>query len=958
MVLRTPRDVATRPLDSVERPIPEPAAGEVLVRVEACGVCRTDLHVVEGELAPQRPEIVPGHQIVGHVERCGAGVTAFAPGDRVGVAWLARACGVCRFCTRGDENLCVAPRFTGWHVDGGYAEWVCAAADFVYALDARLAARDVAPLLCAGIIGYRAFVRSRVAPGGRLGLWGFGASAHIVIQLARHHGCEVFAFSRAPAHADFARALGAAWAGGSADVPPAKLDAAIVFAPAGELVPIALERLERRHAGARRHPHERRAAARLRAPSLPGAHRDERDGEHARRRPRAPRARGGDPDPHRDDRLSARARERRARGPEGRSHPRRRGARGRRGSLTGASSSRGRAPGRLRAMSSLHRFAALSFAALLAAGSASAVAPGSIPVGPNSVGPCSGAAITPTIVLQGQFPVALMGSYVMVPFEVPPGTTQVRVKYCWEPPDGAGKPAHTVDLGVWQARDGDAPWGEPQFRGWGGSSHPDVAISAQGFSTEEEYLADPKGYVPGRTTRGFLPGPIPSGTWAVELGVAAVVSQAEGDEDGLTDWRVEIELSSDPAFAADPYVPAPYDSTPASADPGWYAGDLHVHGEHSALGNATMTDVFAYAFTPIASGGAGLDFISLTDYVTSSAWGEVGRYQPQYPGKLIIRGTEVITYHGHCMNHASVHYVDHRTGPVYELANDGTLALLRATHPPAEIFAEVLANGGFTQVNHPTHCPSDSAYCRRTCRGCPWDYSAADTDYERVDGIEVQSGSLFMYTLWSATALQFWQNALDSGAGVAAIGVSDSHTAGVVSDGQASPIGSATTVVYAPELSEAGIEAGVRAAHTYVKVLGNAGPDLRLEVAGDSGGSGIMGDAIPDLGADLTATVLNLDVAESTHTLSLVRDNVELESVDVDPPGIEHVFRAGTPGHYRVQLRRPDGTIVALTSAVTVPEPAPLAGGALALVALAARRRQAGGKVRTWKKPNSIVWRT
>ena len=612
-------------------------------------------------------------------------------------------------------------------------------------------------------------------------------------------------------------------------------------------------------------------------------------------------------------------------------------------------------------MSSLRRVVALSFAVLLAAGPAVADdAPTSIPVGPNSVGACGGATITPTVVIQGQFPVPLMGSYVMVPFEVPPGTTQVRVKYCWEPPDGPGQPSHTVDLGIWQARDGDAPWGEAQFRGWGGSSHPDVAITPQGFSTEAEYLdPDTRSYVPGRTTRGFLPGPIPAGTWAVELGVGAVVSKEEGDEDGLTDWRVEVELSSDPAFASDPYVPAPYDATPANAEPGWYAGDLHVHGEHSALGNATMTDVFAYAFTPIEQGGAGLDFLSLTDYVTSSAWGEIGRYQPLYPGKLVIRGTEVITYHGHCMNHASVHYVDHRTGPVYQLANDGTLTLLRAAHPPAEIFAEVQANGGFTQVNHPTHCPSNSAYCRRTCRGCPWDYSATDTDYDRVDGIEVQSGSLFMYTLWSATALQFWENALESGAGVAAIGVSDSHTAGDThGDAQASPIGDATTVVYAPELSEAGIEAGVRAGHTYVKVLGNDGPDLRLEAAGDAGGTGIMGDAIPDAAANLTATVLNLGPTESTHALWLVRDNVEIESVDVDPPGLEHVFRAGTPGHYRVQLRRPDGTIVALTSAVTVPEPAPAAGAAPALVALAALRRQACGSVRTWKKPKSNVWRT
>jgi propanol-preferring alcohol dehydrogenase len=228
-----------------DRSPPEPADDELRIRVEACGVCRTDLHVVEGELAPQRDCVVPGHQVVGHVERIGARVTGWRVGDRAGVAWLHRACGRCRFCARGDENLCLAPRFTGWHVDGGFAEFAIAPADFVHPIDAARPARELAPLLCAGVIGHRAFVRSRVRRGGRLGLWGFGASAHIVIQLARHAGCEVFVFSRAAGHADLGRELGAAWVGASADAPPAPLDAAIVFAPAGELVPIALERLDR-----------------------------------------------------------------------------------------------------------------------------------------------------------------------------------------------------------------------------------------------------------------------------------------------------------------------------------------------------------------------------------------------------------------------------------------------------------------------------------------------------------------------------------------------------------------------------------------------------------------------------------------------------------------------------------------------------------------------------------------
>lgn len=251
MRLSRPAPIATRPLALVERPVPEPGPDELLVRVEACGVCRTDLHVVEGDLAPRHPEVTPGHQVVGRVERLGPGVAAPAVGARVGIPWLQRACGACRFCARGDENLCTAPCFTGWDVDGGFAELAAAPAAFVYEVPEALAAEQAAPLLCAGIIGYRAFRRARAGAGARLGLWGFGASAHIAIQVARHAGCEVYVFTRSEdagarsVHGALARELGAAWVGGSFDTPPVRLDAAILFAPAGELVPAALERLDR-----------------------------------------------------------------------------------------------------------------------------------------------------------------------------------------------------------------------------------------------------------------------------------------------------------------------------------------------------------------------------------------------------------------------------------------------------------------------------------------------------------------------------------------------------------------------------------------------------------------------------------------------------------------------------------------------------------------------------------------
>lgn len=245
MALDQPKPIAERPLALVERPAPEPAEGEVLVQVDVCGVCRTDLHVVEGDLPPHRPGIVPGHEVVGRVARCGPGANRFSVGTRVGIAWLRRTCGVCRFCVRGDENLCLSPRFTGWDDHGGYGELAIVPEAFAYALPEGLPGSELAPLLCAGIIGFRAYMRSGVTPGGRLGLFGFGGSAHVTIQVARHHGCEVYIFSRGGKHRELAEELGAVWVGDSFDRPPHALDGAVLFAPVGDLVPPALATLDR-----------------------------------------------------------------------------------------------------------------------------------------------------------------------------------------------------------------------------------------------------------------------------------------------------------------------------------------------------------------------------------------------------------------------------------------------------------------------------------------------------------------------------------------------------------------------------------------------------------------------------------------------------------------------------------------------------------------------------------------
>jgi propanol-preferring alcohol dehydrogenase len=245
MSLRAPGPVESRPLEAIDKPAPDPGEGEVRIAVEVCGVCRTDLHLVEGDLAPRRAGVVPGHQVVGRVEASGTSARRFREGDRVGVAWLRRACGACRFCASARENLCLAPQFTGWDADGGYAERVTVPEAFAYPLPAALSPEQAAPLLCAGIIGYRAYLRSRIQPGGRLGLYGFGGSAHIAIQIARHHGCQVFVVTRGGVHRQLAESLGASWAGDPAERPPEPLDAAILFAPAGELVPKALAALDR-----------------------------------------------------------------------------------------------------------------------------------------------------------------------------------------------------------------------------------------------------------------------------------------------------------------------------------------------------------------------------------------------------------------------------------------------------------------------------------------------------------------------------------------------------------------------------------------------------------------------------------------------------------------------------------------------------------------------------------------
>src|SRR3990170_4565120 len=245
MVLTKPERIEKHPLQLKDVPLPEIGLKDILVRVQACGICHTDLHTVEGELPLPKLPLIPGHQIVGIVEKKGTEVRRFNLGDRVGIAWLNSTCGRCEFCQSGRENLCEQAKFTGYHSDGGYAEYTAISENFAYAVPETFSPTEAAPLLCAGIIGYRALHLSEIKPGQRLCLYGFGASAHIVIQIALFWKCEVYVFTRSEKHQKLALDLGAAWAGKSEQIPEKKLHSSIIFAPAGELVPYALKALNR-----------------------------------------------------------------------------------------------------------------------------------------------------------------------------------------------------------------------------------------------------------------------------------------------------------------------------------------------------------------------------------------------------------------------------------------------------------------------------------------------------------------------------------------------------------------------------------------------------------------------------------------------------------------------------------------------------------------------------------------
>lgn len=531
-----------------------------------------------------------------------------------------------------------------------------------------------------------------------------------------------------------------------------------------------------------------------------------------------------------------------------------------------------------------------------------------------------------------------------LPFRLPSHQTRIHVRYCYDQPElpTSAEIKDTLDIGLYgPLRPGHRLWGRKEFRGWSGSNLHDFRVTPEGLSARTG---------PG-TSRGYLPGPMRPGRWGVELGLASIVDPSRGDPDGSVNWRVEVRFGHHHVDLDQPFRPTHYDGRPARRRPGWYQGDFHVHSLMSGdASSATFRRVFGYAFCPDPAlgricaaadtqPGAGLDFVNVNDHNTGPGWELIGRYQHRYPHHLVIRSEEVTTYRGHTQSDANPHYVDYRTAPIYRLRRNGSLRRLRGPRPPGTsggIFDQVHAGGGFTQINHPTIFPSAVPGFSELCRGCAWDYADAETDYSKVDAIEVSTGPAGLNqptdpgpNPFTPLALQFYEDAIDAGGldanHIAAVGGSDSHSAGAVdpTDITGAPIGEPTTVVHAARLSERGIRRGVKAGHTYVKLWGADGPDVRLSAR--SGGSrAIIGDTLAAGSASFQARVTNLDAAGAArpgvYALVVLRNGLPSD-VRLIPPGsggFSYPFAGTGPARYQLLVVRPG---VGIASIETISSP-------------------------------------
>ncbi len=521
--------------------------------------------------------------------------------------------------------------------------------------------------------------------------------------------------------------------------------------------------------------------------------------------------------------------------------------------------------------------------------------------------------------VKGDIAASRTGGYLQVPFDVPAGATAIRVRYSYDQPgDVCGGSTNTLDMGVYGPRDpGEVVWGPDESRGWSGSAVKDLAIARNGFTDDATYESDRKALVHGFTTRAYRPGQIPSGRWAVELGLAYIAPDSPGDANGIH-YRVLVETTGSPDWADKPHVPSGYDPSPVASVPDWYSGDLHVHGEMEP-GNATMTQTFNSAFGPISSGNAGLDFVTIVDNNNNVAHNDLARYQAAHPDNLIVPGTEVSTYRGHYNNQGRGPFVDFRNGPIYQApagaasVTDADLQTVRGPEPPRLRFAQIQASGGWAQINHPSIYRTAPSFCR----GCAWRYSDAETDFSRVDAIEVQTGPAGIpmsmpsaFNPFTPEAIAYYEHALDSGAHIAAVGSSDDHRGGAGTGGFDSPVGRATTMVFADELSQRGIVDAVEADHTYVKLFGNDGPEISLTASVPGKPVAIIGDSLRGSPAELTASVNRALRSGRPGALSIVllKNGTPVQTVPFAGDSFRRTFKASGSGRYSIEvIRRQNG---------------------------------------------------
>lgn len=524
----------------------------------------------------------------------------------------------------------------------------------------------------------------------------------------------------------------------------------------------------------------------------------------------------------------------------------------------------------------------------------------------------------------------LNGKFIQIPFDVGTGIKGMKIRYCF------AKTAETdddptLDLGVYGAKPaGASTWTQAERRGWSGSSVRTIGIGENGYTDETVYnevtdvddqgkktYGKRKNYVPGHTSRAFKPGPIEEGTWAVELGAGWI------DPDGAgVDWRLEVITSTDPGWSNDTFVAEPYAPNVANPNPGWYQGDLHVHGE-SEPGNAPMNQTLDLGFKPLSEGGSGLDFINLVEHNNDNSRLVLGSYQAARPGKVIIPGVEVTTYNGHTNAQGSNYFADFRMGEIYRWDDEAgagagvqtgdELTLVRGETDPSSQFPKVLEGGGFTQVNHPDTAREAPA----ACRGCAWTYSDERTGWNQVSALEIQNGAAGIpksgpsaMNPFTIDAIATYERLLGAGNHIAAVGSSDDHQAGEATGPFDGVVGRGATAVYANELSQAGIVNAVKAGHTYVKFFGADGPDVELKAGqpGKADLAALPGDSVtgPSMNIQLHVTKAGASATRpGPYTLEVLQDGVPIDSVAVTSDDFHHNLNITESGRYSFKLTRP-----------------------------------------------------